>query len=267
MKHFLVLAVFLVASTAAAQESADAWTQKMAAGRQAMKSRAFEEGARLYGDAVTLAGTSERAADSLCNEAQAFEAAFKRADAIAAWKRLAIEHPDSTFATRACFRLGELYRSITLLPPGAPEAEQRKTQAEMTTANARPWFEAAVAHGGRYDQYSISSKHYLVGIYAETGRQAEALALLRELSSLDPEKESKDKSAPAPSQSDPGGFLAMSRRRAAQKLVDSVMVPGDTAASIAALNAVAAELPGTDAEVLARAKVKELSRQEASQSN
>jgi len=143
----------------------------------------LEEAIEEYRSAVELAETEEQKAETLLHMGQVYEA-LSREETIKTYRRILDECPASGLVPQVCFRLGELHRSISLVPEMESEECRRVVEEEMIPARSIPFFEKGVASGKPLERYVLFSRSYLANLYHETGREEEAWGILHELASL-----------------------------------------------------------------------------------
>ena len=262
----VLLAVALVYATVCHAQTpgpASEWTAKMTEGQRLFHRHRFDEALREFEGAFAAAPSEDHRGDALIFMAQCKEATLKRWDAIDIYKRIVSAHPTCLQVAQANFRLGELHRSISLMPLNANEEDKKRQMAETTDENAKAFFEAAVKAGDPYNRYVLSSKAYLSGIYD----REEALPLLHELANLDiyavktpfysgpwEEANSGTMSAGVDKRREQISSLrSVSRGRLVARSVS--VLPGDDVTSILSLRALAERYPDSDISHAAQAEI------------
>ena len=222
-----------------------------------------------FEQALAISANEEEKADVLVRIAKTYEGEIRRDDAIAAWKRVVGECPSSGLLPRVFFRLGELHRSITLLPLDASDDERHQVNNQMRNETAVVWFEKAVESGLPYERYVLSSKIYLAGIYMDLGREDEAWGMLDQLASLDVDEVQTPAPAGPFDEAEAWPATLMERidaaRSHAQLIRHTAMVrlvewslKADAVASISALEKLADRYAGTEVEEMALEKIQEI---------
>jgi len=214
--------------------------------------------------ALASASSDEDRADVLVQMAETYESQGRLSEAVGTYEDVLRDYPQMGHAARVCFRLGELYTSVSLLPEGATEAEvDRLQRTEMLPEKGMPYFEQAVAVGPPLSSWVLASKLYLARLYMDTGRQAEAWRILQELATLKVEEvNTPDYVGPYAELSthktaeerlaEARAFAARVCRSAQARLVTWSVVPGDAVQSLQNLQALMERYAGTEVEALAR---------------
>lgn len=241
------------------------WYNRIHDGRYHSMSRRQTEALDLYEEAFRFAQNDEERVDTLLAVAEAYEGLSSRTAAIQTYKRILKEYPESGHTPRVAFRLGELHRSISLLPASTPRAEmERVITTEMTDDKSRPYFEKALATGAALNPWVLSSKAYLSLIYKEAGREQEAMDLARELATLDIYSiKEPDYVGPYARMNAPERTLneridevraraAKGRIIASRRLVAWSVAPGDSEETLVKMRVLIKQYPGTEIEKFAR---------------
>jgi len=269
---FILVIVALAAATLTAPAVAEEkpsyqWFSTIRDGNYFQYKGECAEARAKYEEALALSADEEQKADVLVRIAKTYEGEIRRDEAIAAWKRILDECPSSGHLPWVYFRLGELHRSISLVSANASDEEHRRAHNEMRDEEAAFWFEKAVETGPPANEWVLSSKLYLAGIYFDMGRRSDGLAVLEEMSTLaplsitspnhvGPFKRMNDTRVTLSERLDETRASALKRRRAARtRLVGWSVTPGDAARSIADLSTLAAKYEGTEIGEMARQKI------------
>ncbi|HUT28542.1 MAG TPA: tetratricopeptide repeat protein [Sedimentisphaerales bacterium] len=187
----LCLCVLLVAVTAPlgrglAAEPAAKWYKIMDEARNLRSVSQIPQALGLYEEALAAAPTDEHRADTLMYVARAYENLPSRQDAIDTYKRILADYPDTRHAPRIYFRLGEVHRSITLLPNHpTPSEERRVLGTEMVPSVSIPYFEKCVSIAPPVNGWVRASRIYLANLYKDTGREDLAWQITHEIANLD----------------------------------------------------------------------------------
>lgn len=245
-------------------DSAD-WYAKMSEAEALFRQGQRYEALALYKQAALPGEPETLRADASVYCARAYEALRQRREALATYKNILLEYPNTEHAARICFRLGELHTAVTLLPEGAAQGEMdRLRHTEMLPEKGIPYFEQAVAGGPALTPWVLASRLYLARLYTDTGRQPEAWSILRELATLNLENVNRpDYAGPYAEMSAPQktreekvaearAFATRVRHSARVRLVSWSVVPGDPIQSLRNLQGLMESYAGTEIESLAR---------------
>jgi len=250
----------------------DWWAKTEKAAYLASRAR-YADALLAYQQALAIAPADEYRADTLLSTAQVYEGLRDRYAAIATYKRILSDYPLSPHVPRVCFRLGELYSCITLLPADASDKDAATVAAEMTPANSLPYFRKAIDAAPRVNAWARAAKLQIAGILvAVEGKRDEGIAILREVATLDiyditepdyggPFLDSPRISGTRSELIDLARTQALKARDNARKaLVHYAVIPSDPAASVANLRELIRTYPDSDIASMAENRLQEILR-------
>ena len=226
----------------------------------------------LWEEAFSLAPDAEHKADTLFHLAKMYEGRMDRENAITAYKRILSEYPSSPHLPRVCLRLGEIYRSVGLIPGDASEERVAEVMQEQTNKNCGPFFEAAVAVGPPDSSWILTSKYCLCVIRREEGQREDAMEILHELAKLNiydikepdyvgPYEEARDVCGTTAERLDETRLRAAGvRKNAERELVGCCIVPGDRILSMKNLQVLVECYPNSQIASMAQEQIHGLSK-------
>lgn len=246
------------------------WYRMLREGRRHFTFGRQERALQYFQEGLALAQTDEQRVNTYFFIAEAYEGWSSRTKAIETYKAILEAYPASGYTPRILARLGEVHRSITLLPGNLPPEQERKIVAtEMTNENAARFFEQAVSSGTASNIWVLFSRSGLANIYSESGQQAKAWEIRHDLATLDvyairtPQYIGPYARINAPEVTW-AERLDKDRRRAAaireawrKRLVTWSVVPGNPAQTVVNMQALIDRYPGTEIETKAREKQQE----------
>ncbi len=168
------------------------WHKQMADGYDYRRLGDHKQALDCFEKALTLAPTDDQAADALFDMAQTPEAQMVRVDAIAAYKRILQDYPNSRLVPQACHELfWRLHGGIPLVAPDTTPEQRKQAEKELAPALAISYLETGAAADriegvGPMDSYVLNCRLWLAGMYRDVGKIEASDALLKELVCLDP---------------------------------------------------------------------------------